>query len=321
MSKKSSDLSAQIEGARQSRQIFPVEREYDRCVTALNSAGILTFLKKSGTIGVTGIDGEEYPIPTIEQVVELFDNNSSLVGRKVGQGFDSLELTPMAMPTPLLIELMKTAIIRHAAAGKIYQTRRSPTDPLIPVRVNKEKQVWIWKTLKEAIESDELVYFPVEYSANHHGLTKSEVIINRRFCAYPGWSVGLSESLSVMPSQGQGIVLAGRKQLETGSSPNEYLKTLKSESYEGETGKTIEDFITKFISRIEISNEISNDADDINALWCLAHYLKISYAEVVPAGRWIRTVGRARLDMHRTNNKLCTWNCGAATILRLVKPY
>jgi len=52
--------------------LFPVEREYARCVTALNRTGILTLLLKSESIGVIGTDGKEYPIPTREQVVELF---------------------------------------------------------------------------------------------------------------------------------------------------------------------------------------------------------------------------------------------------------
>jgi hypothetical protein len=33
-----------MEGAPQSEQLFPVEREYARCVTALNRTGILTLL-------------------------------------------------------------------------------------------------------------------------------------------------------------------------------------------------------------------------------------------------------------------------------------
>ena len=31
------------------------------------------------------------------------------------------------MPTSLLIDRMKAAILKHAAEGKIYQTRRSPS--------------------------------------------------------------------------------------------------------------------------------------------------------------------------------------------------
>jgi len=296
-----------------------VEKEYARCVTALNHTGILTLLPKSESIGVIGIDGKEYPIPTQEQVVELFNHNRELVDRKVPQGFDRLELTPMAMPTPLLIDRMNAAILKHAAEGKICQTRRSPSDPFIPVRVNAEKQVWIWDTLRQALDTDELVYFPQEYSTNHRGQTKLEVVNNGRICAVPGWSVGLVESLPIMPQQGEGKTLGGRRQLEIGFSPNEYFQTLQLEPYQGETGKTLEDFITRFLTHLETTNEVSNDVNDKNAVWCLAHYLKISYADVVPTGRWIRSVGRARLDMHRSNNKQCAKNFGASTTVRLLK--
>jgi len=304
----------------QSEQLFPVDREYARCVTALNRAGILTLLPKSESMGVMDIDGRVYPVPSQEQVAEIFAHNRELVGKKVPQGFDRLELTPMAMPTLLLIDRMKAAILKHAAEGKIYQTRRSPSDPLIPVRVNAEKHVWIWDTLRQALDTDELVYFPQEYSSNHRGQTKLEVVHNGRICAVPGWSVGLVESFPIMPEQGQGKTLGGRRQLEIGSSPNEYLQTLQSQAYQGETGKTLEDFIANFLTHLETTNEVSHDVNDNNALWCLGQYLKISYAEIVPTGRWHRGVGRARLDMHRTNNKLCTKSWGGSTTVRLPKP-
>jgi len=300
--------------------LFPVEREYARCVTALNRTGILTLLPESESIGVIGIDGKEYPIPTQEQVVELFNHTSELVSRKVPQGFDRLELTPMAMPTPLLIDRMKAAILKHAAEGKIFQTRRSPSDPLLPVHVNTEKTVWIWDTLRQALDTGELLYFPQEYSGNHRGQTKSEAVNNGRICAVPGWSVGLVESLPIMPGQGEGKTSGGRRQLEIGSSPREYLQTLQTEAYFGETGKTLEDFITKFLTHLETTNEVSNDVQDNNALWCLGQYLKVTYAELVPTGRWFRDVGRVRLDMHRTGNRLCTRSWGGATTVRLLRP-
>ena len=110
---------------------FPVEKEYTRCVAALNQTDILRLLSKSGSLGVIGIDGKEYPIPTQQQVAELFAHNSELVFRKVPQGFDRLELTPLATPTPLLVDKLKAAIIKHAAEGKIFQTRQK--EPLIVV--------------------------------------------------------------------------------------------------------------------------------------------------------------------------------------------
>jgi hypothetical protein len=111
MSKQSLDASAHTEGASQSEQLFSVEREYTRCFTALNRTGILTLLPKLESIGVIGVDGREYPVPTQEQVVEMFAHNKELVGRKIPQGFDRLEITPIAMPIPLLIDRMKAAIL------------------------------------------------------------------------------------------------------------------------------------------------------------------------------------------------------------------
>jgi hypothetical protein len=303
--------------ARTAEGLFPLEKEYTRTITALNRTGILTLLPQSENLGVIGIDGKDYPVPTQEQLQEVFTRNKELVDRKMRQGFTQLQLTPIAMPTSQLIDLMKAAIIKHAAEGKIYQTRRSPSDPLIPVRVNTEKHIWIWDTLRQALDRDELVYFPQEYSSNHRGQTKLEVITNGSICAVPGWSVGLVESLPIMPQQGQGKTLWGRRQLEIGYSPREYLQILQTEAYRGETGKTLEDFITKFLIHLETTNEVSNDVNDKNALWCLGQYLKITYAELVPTGRWYRDVGRARLDMHRTGNKLCTKSWGGSSTVRL----
>ena len=133
--------------------------------------------------------------------MEVFAQNRELVERKVPQGFGRLELIPMAAPMPLLIDRLKEAILQHAAEGSIDQTRRSAADPLIPVRVNKEKQVWIWDTLRQAFDTDEQVYFPQQYSSNHGGQTKLEVINNGRICAVPGWSVGLVEHLPIMPGK------------------------------------------------------------------------------------------------------------------------
>ncbi|MDP4292606.1 MAG: hypothetical protein Q8908_16115, partial [Bacteroidota bacterium] len=164
-----------------------------------------------------------------------------------------------------------------------------------------------------------LIYFPQEYSNNHRGQTKQEAIHNGDICAVPGWSVGLVERSPFIPLPGQGLTLGNRKQLEIGSSPREYLQTLRSEAYHGETGKTIEDFITSFLTNLETNNEVSNDVHDKNALWCLGQYLEIPYAELVPTARWFRGVGRIRLDLHRTGNKLCTSRWGASTIIRLHK--
>jgi hypothetical protein len=191
----------------------------------------------------------------------------------------------------------------------------------MPVHVNDEKQVWVWDTLRNVIDTDNLVYFPREYSDNHEGKTKSEVIDDANICAFPGWSVGLVESLPFIPEQGKGKKLGGRRQLETGSSPRDFLQTLQTEEYQGETGKTIEDFIIEFLIRLETTNEISNDRYDNNSLWLLGQYIKYVErvkSDLVPTGWWHRDFGRLRLDAHRPGNRRCTRSWGGATVVRLI---
>ncbi len=135
------------------------------------------------------------------------------------------------MPALLLINRVKADIIKHAAEVKIYQTRRSSSDPLIPVCVNTEKQVWIWDTLRQALDTEQIIYFPHEYSSNHWGQTKLEVVNDGRICAVPVWFVGLVESSPIMPEQGRGKTLGGRRQLEIYSSTRHYLRTLQRQAY------------------------------------------------------------------------------------------
>jgi hypothetical protein len=301
-----------------SELLFPVESEYNRCLSALKISGILKNLPVSKNLGIIGFDSQEYPLPTLHQIKTIFASNLSLLGRKLPQGFNQLELTSIAMPVPSLIQLLEAAIIKHAAEGNVFQTRHTPSGPLTPVRVNKEKHVWVWETLRQVEIEGKFLYFPQEYSQNNHrGLTKLESIHDPRVCAIPGWSIGLVENMPVMPRQSQGKTLSGRKQLEVGLSPREYLTLLHTPPYQGETGKLLEDFLTEFLIQLETTGEVSYILEDSNCLWCLGQYTKIPYAEVVPTGSWRKGVGRVRLDMHRTGNKLCTKNCGASTVVRL----
>ncbi|MCX6684918.1 MAG: hypothetical protein NTZ37_09365 [Methanoregula sp.] len=98
---------------------FRLEKEYARTITALNRTGILTLLPRSENSGVMGIDTQEYPVPTQEQVQELFTRNKELVDRKMRQGFTQLLVTPIAMPVSHLIDRVKTAVLNHAAGEKL----------------------------------------------------------------------------------------------------------------------------------------------------------------------------------------------------------
>ncbi|TAL57542.1 MAG: hypothetical protein EPN86_01870 [Nanoarchaeota archaeon] len=303
-----------------------LEKEYSCVIAALSRVGILTILPRSGKPGVTGIDGKEYPAPTKEQVKKAFARNKGLVARKMRQGFTRLQLTPIAMPVPKLIELLKKAVLKHSAEGKINRTKQKPAEADVPAQVNKEEQVWIWEKVCKALDTSKIVYFPKAYDASgHKGLTKKETILTKRLCAVPGWSIGLIEPIPVMPKQGKGKTRGGRKQLEANSNPHEYLRTLSTPAYEGETGWTPEDFLIQFITQLEMTNQVSHDRHDSNALWLLGAYIpdlmpksgnKRYKMQLVPVGYWSSDTGRKMyFSAHRTGNRFRI--CVARTMVRL----
>ena len=86
-----------MDRASQIERVFPLEKEYTRCVAALDRTGLLTNPPPKNHLGVIGLDGNEYPLPTLEEINELFAKNQDLVNTKIPQGFDRLELIPLVM--------------------------------------------------------------------------------------------------------------------------------------------------------------------------------------------------------------------------------
>ncbi len=289
--------------------------EYERCLRTLDALGLLIPLSRTNRLGVIGTDGNEYPVPTREQVTGVFTRNPELVARKATQGFTQLQLTPIALPISLMIDRVRDALLIQAAAGQIFHTKRDPVDANVAARINTAKPIWMWEMVRQAADTADLVYFPHTFSEHdHHGLTKEEAFQNTRCCAVPGWSVALIEPIPVMPSQGTGLMLGGRKQLEACSNepleerlcPRDYLRTLSTPGYQGETGWTLEDFLIHFMTQLHTAHQVSHDRSDGNALWLLGSYLPNSdhkgMKSLVLVGYWDR--GRLYLTAHRSANRL-----------------
>ena len=266
-----------------------------------------------------GVDGMEYPIPTLDQIQELFDHNKDLAERKIGQGFTQLQITPLAMPLPCLIGQAKATIQAHAESGRIFRTRQSSADLDTPIKGNTKSQVWIWERVRQVLDTSRMVYFPQDYTPQgHQGMSKAETIHSQQICAFPGWSVGLIESLAILPQPGQGRLIVDRQQLECGSSPQEYQQVLSAPVYQHESGWTLEDFLTYFITQFEVTGQVSHDRVDNNALWLLGQYLPDleKTPNLVPVGYWSSELGKKLyLSAHRTGNHIKM--CGARTMVRL----
>lgn len=302
---------------RLTEELFSLESEYARMTSALGRVGILKILPRSGSFGVIGIKGEAYPVPTQEELQRIFTSNKALVDRKLRQGFTQLQLTPIGMPVPRLLERVKGAIAEHAAAGRVMQTKQKPNDAAVMAQVNAGKPLWAWETVLKAMDSPEMVYFPQSYKkGDHRGLAKEEVLKNQRLCAVPGWSVGLIEPIPMMPKKGQGRTIGMREQLEAGATPREYLQKLSGNAYEGETGWTQEDFLAHFVTQLDTLDQVSHNRYDGNALWLLGSFMPNKYSGIVPVGYWTRVPGRINMSAHRAGNRLKDWVARSMVRLR-----
>lgn len=269
-------------------------------------------------MGAIGVDGKEYAVPSQEHLQQVFGRNKELIDRKMRQGFTLLQLTPIAMPISALVDRAKAALLEHAAAGKLFQTKQNPADADIPVPGNAREPIWIWEKVHQALDTHDLVYFPQAHTErSHQGMTKEQVLHDTRLCAVPGWSVALTEPIPIMPQQGQGQVIGGRRQLEASSTPHEYLQTLSTPTYEGETCWTPEDFLTHFVTQLETTDQVRHDRSDGNPLWLLGVYVPEGggsrMKSLVLVGYWHRR--RLYLSAHRSGNRLRAWV--ASSMVRL----
>jgi len=283
-----------------SHEIGSLEEQYQRCVQTLIKTGIISPLPETGKMGVTGIDGQEYPVPTLEQAKELFDRNRELIARKSAQGFTRLQLTPFAMPLTILADRVRSVILRHYQEEKIFQAKRHPSDPEVPIDVSPN---WTITTsdsgMLRGADAGEFVYFTKRYSKRqYYGLRKSELIRKPDICPIPGWSIELIEDFSILPQEGEGQTIGGRKQLETNHAPYDYLintfRKAQYTQYIGETRWTPEDAFVDFVSRLEETNQVSYDLNDGSGLLLLGAFDIIEHS--VPYVWWNRFLKGLHLD-------------------------
>ena len=148
---------------------------------------------------------------------------------------------------------------------------------------------------KNADINGKLVYFPKEFSEKHHqGKTKLELLKKQR----EGWNVMFIENLPNIPQKGEEKEIKGRKQLEAGKTPLEYLEILKTNpDYKNETGMTPEDQIIYAMKYLEQNNQIIDDYFGNGSSPCqLGSYFHTSESEAVPLVYWDRINRQACLS-------------------------
>ena len=288
-----------------------LERSYQTTRRALNETGVLEILPKKEALGIVDIDGEEDPIPSYESIRDVIESNPELKA-KVEQGLTELIMTPLA-PISILKDRLERALRRHAKEGKLFASRENPLGSPTSLLLNTENPIWIWDKFITGEATGNLVYYPDRFDQKSPGgMTKLELTRETKRSPFPGWIISLKEPTILLPREGQGKVMRGRKQLENNHTPKEYLDAIKKNQ---EQGLIIEDWLTSFIRRLHTTNEVSNDWDQSSALWLIGNYDKSS--DYAPLGRWTRDDRGADVGRYHPGGRGPGW--GALSAVRVLK--
>ncbi|HBK34197.1 TPA: hypothetical protein DDZ06_04250 [Candidatus Uhrbacteria bacterium] len=291
-------------------KFYHLREQYDSQVELLEEVGIL----KEGVI--LGIDGHEYPVPTLEQIASRLFERRETLKTKHDQGFTKLLLVPFGMSLDALQETIKQFFIKYKKSHSF------DLDTSMPLFTSGDYQG------ADTGDSPNLFYYPQSFDEKgHQGKTKMEILREQEDNqdSFPGWTVHLFQpsnsdsqdteapmGFAHIPRQGKGTSqgdLVPRPSLEASKTPNEYLSILqnaqddKDSPYHGETGMTPEDWITAFMIHLSETGKPLDDylngiesASNLTGAFFLFSYL-------VPRARWSR--GSRRI--HLFGNSLLGW--------------
>ena len=154
---KKEDYTEALEYA---EEFYHLREQYTSQVSLLEQVGIL----KEGAI--TGIDGNIYPIPTLEQIAQrLFERREEL-STKHDQGFIKLLLVPFGMSLDSLQETLKQFLFSYKR-----------NNPSFALDINRP--LWAWEDYQGADigDSPKLVYDPQSFTKDSHGgKTKIQIL-------------------------------------------------------------------------------------------------------------------------------------------------
>ena len=247
-------------------------RQYTEQIHAFQKIGLLDILPKSGEAGIIGIDNEEYPLPTLEQIKEQLQADRAIYEPKVKQGFAGISLTPLAMPLEALVAILQQRILIHHREGKLLATKVQPTDPDTNLELNTNEPLYTWDGWLDpnapvgqrgADVTDKCLYHVQSFDqTTPGGHTKKDLLALKtekdQTSPFAGWQVLLLETNVNIPHEGKGgTSVGGRDRLTANKTPEQYLQLLQTDpQYLNEQGLTIEDWITLFLTHLEKTNQV-----------------------------------------------------------------
>ena len=242
---------------KRSLEELKIKEQWNSQVKILTKLGILEIFPESKEYGIRGIDGKEYPVPKPEEIMKRLEVNKEMILGKMEQGFTKMVMEPFAYSFESLSKKYGKTILEHHKNGKLLATKEKPTDPDEPLALDENQPLYKWDGYDKCDVEDKMVYFPKEFSQNHGGKTKKELLRTQILSGFNIWFV---EDMPNIPREGKGKEVGKRKQLEAGKEIKEYLKIIQTKpEYKNESGLTPEAEIIYGITHLEETNQVIND--------------------------------------------------------------
>ena len=290
-----SDLESRVRNLREGL-IAPLERtldlkhQYESQRNILANTGILEQFP-SGEHGIHGIDRKDYPMPSYQEIRNLIRAKKEILETKANQGFTKLLIVPFGMKLDDLTEKYGALLLKHKAENKLFATKTKDSDPDEALDLDTNEPVWRWDKYQNADVNGELVYDPKEFSPNHGGMTKAEILQKQT----SAWRVIMVESDPNIPRETKGTEIGGRQRLEAGKTPNEYRAQIGKGDYQNESGATPEEWLIRAITTLEEKNQVIDDYQSTGSIaYNTGAYFPAS--GYVPSACWRRGSRQAGLN-------------------------
>lgn len=271
---------------------------------------------------IKGIDGKEYPLPSVKDIQKSMCEKRSLLQIKADQAFNKLLLVPFGMSLDDIIARFKSYLLRK---------RRYVTLDLSG-RINSVSPISSLRGLfDDADRSGKLVYEPrLLETGGYGGKTKQEILDEQtsvnKTCA--GWRILLiqtSDDVSIRPIPDAGKeqtigIIQPRIDIPTTGRPDEYIHALKQDRsdrspYEGEYGMTPEEWMIACITQWETVGRALDMKGTMKQNEACLTGSYIHGENMVPTAGWDRIDRRASLSAegHATHSQ----KLGIRTAVRL----
>lgn len=215
-----------------------LSKQYKDQKKILSSNKILAELD-SGELGIVGIDGTLYPLPTLKDIGESIDlEKAMMLEEKKEQGFTKMIIVPFGLKVSYLVENYKMTYIDHNVAGRLHKSNGAP------IRSNLNFPVRDDKIFMDADIHEKILYYPTG-KYEDYGKSKLQILSETG----KAWNIALIRDVIDWPSNPESK--GGREDFSPELAGHKYLQQLESREYRGESFFTLEDWLTTSLTYLE----------------------------------------------------------------------